>query len=251
MGAHGGAQEALRLGQLLGRFGAAEGFVSLEREFGVDDDGAGRFGQVDKAIGAAAVGQGGLKGEAVGRQGLLHDVGELDFPEGTARLLVREDVLQREDVAGEFFDIDLRAVDGFQPLLEFAQAAGGAGGGAVQRLGHLALHIGEALFHELEHGGLADRGGLGDVVQTAGEAFLPFGEGLDAVGHPFHLPQERVGHAGRACGGAQGEEEDEDERQKDAARDEDRRVVPGVGGAEDVHHRLPKSRSISDSLSST
>jgi hypothetical protein len=41
---------------------------------------------------------------------------QLDFPERAAGLLVRQDVLQRQDVARQLFDIRLRLVDGFQPL---------------------------------------------------------------------------------------------------------------------------------------
>ena len=68
--------------------------IGLQREFCIDDDGAGGIGQMDQAIGAASVTQGFLHRIAVGRQRLRHDIIQLDFTERAAGLLVAQDVLQ-------------------------------------------------------------------------------------------------------------------------------------------------------------
>src|SRR5687767_13737801 len=47
-------------------------------------------------------------------------------PKAPAGLLVGEDVLQAEHVAGQLLDLGLRPVDRLQPLLQLAERAGGA-----------------------------------------------------------------------------------------------------------------------------
>ena len=67
---------------------------------------------MDQTIRAFAVGKGGLPRIAVCWQSLGHDILQLNFTEGTARLLVGQDILQGKHIAGKFLDISLRLVDG-------------------------------------------------------------------------------------------------------------------------------------------
>ena len=60
------------------------------------------------------------------------------------------------------------------------KAAGGAGRGAVQRLGHLALHFGKPPLHHLQHCGLADGLSLADVMQPPRQPLLPVAKVLQA-----------------------------------------------------------------------
>ena len=106
-----------------------------------------------------------------------------------------------------------------------------------------------ACQRELES--LQSRSSDASLMQAARQPFLPFGEGLNAIRHPFHLPQHRPRHAGGGGRSAEGEEEHKDQRQQDRARDQDGRVVPGVFRSGNRDHRRPKSLSISASFSST
>ncbi len=53
---------------------------------------------------------------------------QLDLAKGAAGLLVRQDILQRQHIARELFDVGLCAVDGFQPLVQIAKGSRGAQG---------------------------------------------------------------------------------------------------------------------------
>ena len=121
MGAHGKTHAPCRFGQRCRGFGATQRLIGLERKLRIDHDGAGRVGQVDQAVRPPPVGKRGLHRIGIGRQRLADQIIQLDFPEGPARLLVGQDILQGQHIARQLFDIGLRLVDGFQPLVQFAQ----------------------------------------------------------------------------------------------------------------------------------
>ena len=94
MGAHGRAQSHVRFLHLTRVFRAAQGLVGFQRKLGINRQGAGRVGQMDQAIRPFAVRKRGLHRIGIGRQGLGHDVVQLNFTKSAARLFVGENVLQ-------------------------------------------------------------------------------------------------------------------------------------------------------------
>ena len=112
--------------------GLAQRVVALQRALRVDGDGARRVRERQQAVGAAAVGKRRL--EAVGRrrEDLAHQVGQLDFAEGTAHLLVGEDVLKAHHLAGKRHDVFLRLVDHGEPPFEARHRLQRAPGGGVE-----------------------------------------------------------------------------------------------------------------------
>jgi hypothetical protein len=233
---------------------AHECFVGLQRELRVDDDGARRVGQADHAICALAVRQGRLEGIGVGRQGLGHDIVQLDFPERAARLLVGQDVLKRQDIARQFLDLGLRAVDLFEFLLQLAERPRGAGRGAVQGLGHAFLHVFQPPFHRLQHAGLRAGLHVGDMAEPTGQPLLTLAEALHGLTEGADVVRQGFHRAGGTVGGAQrGDRQDQQQKKhdgRDGPRDDG-----GVGDVDDdvanLDHVRPKSRSISLSFSST
>ena len=153
-----------------------QSLVALQWKLGVDRDGAGRVGQFYEAVRAPAARQGRLKVVGRGRQGGLYQVLQLHFPEGAARLLVRQDVLQSDHLRGKLRNVLLRPVDHSQsfaqighgrrlalrlrvqsfadPLGEVAQSQVHRFGElpflAAQCVGDLGLGSGLALGHGLE-----------------------------------------------------------------------------------------------------
>jgi hypothetical protein len=130
------------------------------------------------------------------------------------------------------------------------KTAGGAGGGAVQRLGHLALHLGQAC--SISAAWRSARGlRLGDMVQPAGQPFLPVAQRCTA-GPARPPPQHRCRRAGRGAGaGAQDQARKPDDQQPAPAGNQDLGRVPGIALAEQRDHRRPNNRSMSWSFNST
>ena len=173
MGLNSGAELARGLDLCAVIVGGAQGLERLQRKLGVDDDGAGRVWQADQAVGPLAVRKRRLKGVGVGRQGLGDDVVELDFPERPARLLVRQNVLEAEDIAGQFLDIRLRLVYDGEALLQLRQRTCGALGGAVEAFAHVLLHGLQPPLHRLDHFGLGRGLHFGDMAEAASQLLLP------------------------------------------------------------------------------
>ena len=269
--------ERLRGGARFGVGGSiAQRLIGLEREFRVDHDRTRRVGQMDQAIRPLAVRQGLLQRIAVLGQRLGHDVGQLDFPEGPARLLVRQDVLQRQHIARELGDILLRAVDRGQPRLQFRQAfrgafgpalqllvhaflhvrqgAGGLHGIVVQPVGHLLLNGGQPRLHRLDDLRLGVGLGIRHGRQPAGQLFLPPAKRIDGAAHLVHLVDQRLGRLGGTADPAQGGDQQDHDQQAKGRSDQQGQgngVVQVKGHRADLHQVRPKSRSISDSFSST
>ena len=76
------------------------------------------------------------------RQGVLHQVVELDLAEGAARLLVGQHLLQADDLGRELADLLLRLVDAHQPLAQVGDDLARRLLGAVEPLvDHLAQRL--------------------------------------------------------------------------------------------------------------
>ena len=75
--------------------------------------------------GRVLVGERGLELVGAGGQAVAHDRLHPPLAEGAARLLVGEDVLQRDDFLGHAGDARLRGVDDGQPLVELAEIVAG------------------------------------------------------------------------------------------------------------------------------
>ena len=199
-----------------------------------------------QAIGAFAVRKRGLHGVAVGGQGALDDVVQLDFPERAARLLVRQDVLQGQHIARQLFDIRLRLVDGFQPGVQIPQAAGGAHGVALQRFRHQFGHLRQPLFQHLHHLALCLGLCFGHMMQATRQMLLSVRQRLHALAQLAHLPLQGL-HTAR---GLQRRVQDHQQDQRDDQCG-DPAQNQRVAEINRTAHRRPNSFSMSDSFSST
>ena len=154
----------------------AQGAVAFERELGVDGDRARRVGQMQQAVDTRAGGKRGLEFIGLGRQGVLHQVVQLDLAEGAARLLVGQHLLQADDLGREIADLLLRLVDAHQPLAQVGDDLAGRLLGAVEPLAH---DLGERLLL-LAQRTLDPLHGLGLLAERQGE-LLAHGLGLAAA----------------------------------------------------------------------
>ena len=200
----------------------ADGLEGLEGELGVHHHLEIAVGHADEAIGPGAVGQGGLIVIGAGGQGVGDDGLHARLAEGAARLLVGENVLKGDHLAGEAGDVGLGLIDDGQPLGQFLQMPGGALG----------------LFAQSR----ADAGG--DIVQPLGEHARDMGVAgrgnLRLLAHlPGHLGQTALQLAGVAAGGlvlagaaargAPAHEQGEQEQQKSERAASQGRLAPGDG----------------------
>ena len=103
----------------------AEQGEGLERKFGVDGERPGVAGQADDAIGPGAVGKRELEVVGARRQAVAHDRLHPSLSEGAARLLVGENVLERNHLARHVAEPRLRGVDDGEPFVELAEALAG------------------------------------------------------------------------------------------------------------------------------
>ncbi len=139
-----------RLARLLGArlVEQREGF---ERELGVDREHAGVARQADDAIGARIVGERGLELVGAGGQAVAHDRLHPPLAEGAARLLVGENVLQRDDFLGHAGDARLRGVDDGEPFVELAEVGAGGLRVAFEPGAEPRADVVEALRHHPRH----------------------------------------------------------------------------------------------------
>src|SRR3546814_20349631 len=66
--------------------------------------------QLQQAVGAPPVAEGGLEGVGRRRQCRLDQVAELDLAEGAARLLVGQDILQADPLGRQLAQVDRKSV---------------------------------------------------------------------------------------------------------------------------------------------
>ncbi len=148
---------------------------ALERELGVDGDRTRRIGQLQQAVDARAGRQSVLEFVGRWRQGVLHQVVELDLAEGAARLLVGQHFLQADDLGREIADLLLRLVDAHQPLAQ-------VGDDLARRL----LGPVEPLVHHGGQGALLFAQRLFDPLDGVGQRHLLVAHGLfGAAGAPL------------------------------------------------------------------
>ena len=203
---------------------------------------------MDQAIHPPAIRKRRLHRIGIRRQGLGHDVMQLNLAKSSTRLLVGQNVLQTQHIARQLFNVCLRLVDGFQPLLQVPQAARRPHRGTLQGLAHEPLHLGQAVLHQLDHRGLRQALRLGDVMEAACQPLLPFRQALHALRQPGHFLHQQGRHPAR---GAQHHQQQAKYEHKHPARQQNLRRVPRVGLPEQGDHRRPNNRSISASFSST
>ena len=209
---------------------------------------------MDQAIGPPPVRQRRLHRIGIGRHRLADDVVQLNFPEGAACLLVRQNVLQGQDVTRQLFDIRLRLVDRLKPLLKIAQRPGGARRRPLKAFGHALGHFRQPLLHQVQDLGLRHRLRLGHMGQATGKLLLPVRQGLHPLAKLAEVIGQWFGHAGRPRGGAHGQDDKNEKRQDQRRAAEDgkhQRVAQRIALSVDRDHVRPKSRSMSDSFSST
>ncbi len=252
--AHRRAHTPRRLGQFsIGR-GPAQRLIGLQREFAVDTDRPRRIGQMNKAIRPPPVRERRLQRVAVRRQRLGHDIRELNFPKRPARLLVRQNILQRQHITRQLGDIVLRLVDGLQPLLQFPKRLRRASRGALQVLGHRMAHLRQPLFHQLQQMRLRRRLRLGHMIEPACQLMLPIRQPLHPLPQLPHLIGQRFRQPRRPIGGPQREDQKEKDQKHHPCADHHRqnsRIVKSIRLITDLNHVRPNSRSISDSRNST
>ena len=99
-----------------------EGF---EREFGVDREHSGVARQANDAIGPRLVGERELELVGADGQAVAHDRLHPPLAEGAARLLVGQNVLQRNDFLGHAGHARLRGVDDGEPFVELVEVRAG------------------------------------------------------------------------------------------------------------------------------
>ena len=121
------------------------------------------------------------------RQGVLHQVVQLDLAEGAARLLVGQHFLQADDLGREIADLLLRLVDADQPLAQVGDDLAGRLLGAVEPLAH---DLGERLLL-LAQRTLDPLHGLGLLAQRQSE-LLAHGLGLAAAAAGQHQDQHQA-----------------------------------------------------------
>ena len=176
---------SLQGGAIARRHGAQRA-VALERELGVDADRARRVGQMQQAVDARPGGQRRLEFVGLRRQGVLHQVVQLDLAEGAARLLVGQHFLQADDLGREVADLLLRLVDADQPLAQVGDDLAGRLLGAVEPLAH---DLGQRLLL-LAQRTLDPLHGLGLLAERQGE-LLAHGLGLAAAAAGQHQDQHQ------------------------------------------------------------
>jgi hypothetical protein len=115
-----------------------EGF---KREFGVEGEHARVAGEADDAIGPRAAGERELKFVGACRQAVAHDRLHAPLAESAARLLVRQNVLQRNDLLGHARQPGVCGVDHRQPLVELAQIVAGGPGVGLQPIAQALTHM--------------------------------------------------------------------------------------------------------------
>ena len=125
---HRGSEKAFGFELFAFRRGYAQRIVAFQRKFGVNDDGAGRIGQSEHAVGPFGVGQHHLKLVSGGRQRVGYQIVELNFAESAARLFVGQDFLQRNDLLGQRGNLLLGDVDFRQTFAQRLQGFGGLSG---------------------------------------------------------------------------------------------------------------------------
>ena len=209
---------------------------------------------MDQAIRALPVRERRLHCETVRGQRLADDIVQLNLSESATGLLVRQDVLQAQHIAGKLLDIGLRLVDRLEPLMQVSQRARRACRGAMQAFRHAARNLGQTPFHQGEHLGLARGLRLGDVMQAAGQLLLPVREALHPLSEKVHLADHRVHRTGLTARSAQhGDHQDQQDNKCRAAEQkaERQRVVQGQGHIAKLDHVRPNSLSISLSFNST
>ena len=150
----------------------AQRVIALERELGVDHDRPRRVGQLDQAVGALAVGERRLEFIGRGRQDVAYQVLELDLAEGAARLLVGQDVLQADDLAGQLGEVLLGGVDDGEPRLDVADRLLGADRGLLEAVAEALGYRVEALLERLVDGRLCRGAGLGHLGEPAAQLLL-------------------------------------------------------------------------------
>ncbi len=122
-----------------------------------------------------------------GRQDARDQVVQLHLAEGAAGLLVIEEVLQADDLAGEAGDVTLGLVDHFQVLGQLAEL--------FRRLRRRRLQpVAEPFSHGVEP--IVQRAGqlrpvrrrlLGQLAEPAGKLALGAQQGLRGLPHPLQL----------------------------------------------------------------
>ena len=145
----------------------AQQVIALERELGVDRDRARRVGQLQQAVDPRTVRESRLEIVGRGRQRALHQVVQLHFAEGAARLLVGQDVLQPDDLGRQVADLLLRRVDPDQPLAQVGDD-----------LARGLLALGQAFVDHRGQRPLLFAQRLLDPLHGVGEGHLPLACGL-------------------------------------------------------------------------
>ena len=122
----------------------AQGGETFERKLRVDREKAAVAGQADDAIGPRTVRQRELEVVGARRKAVAHDRLHPPLPEGAARLLVGENVLQRHDLARHFGQPRLRRVDHREALVQLAEVFAGPPGLALDSGAEPVAHAAEA-----------------------------------------------------------------------------------------------------------
>jgi hypothetical protein len=143
---------SLHLLNLVGGF--PQGSVAFQGKLGVDPDRARRVRQLKQAVNPAALADGHLKAIAVGRQGRAHQILQLDLAEGTAGLLVGQDVLQADHLGGKLGDVLLGLVDDRQALAQIGKRGLALLGGDLKPVADPLGEVRQALLQGLGDGAL-------------------------------------------------------------------------------------------------
>jgi hypothetical protein len=179
---------------------------------------AARNRQAHDAVGPRAVGQGCLEREGAGRELIADDRLHPPLPIGAAGLLVGQDVLEPDDLAGEARQVLLSRIDDGEPLVELRQILGLVAGGGLKPLPDPVLQPVDPFRDHAYEVALSGTEDLGHGPHPAGPFRLDSGE----FGHPVvHLPRPLRCHGGFKSplpAGPQQQHGDEEQETKAQAR---------------------------------
>jgi hypothetical protein len=174
----------------------------------------------DHAIRPLAIGERRLELVGGGRQRVAHDRLHAALAEGAARLLVGEDVLERQHLARETGQVLLRRVDHGEALVELRQVLDRLLHVLLEVVPHAVLQAVEALGDQPNEISLARAEDLADRLHAAGHLGLLAGDGRHLL-LDLALALDRGGGldgaAARGAPGGQGEQDQHEHRRGEQA----------------------------------
>src|SRR5205085_8493852 len=137
-----------------------------ERELRVDHETARVAGEAHEAVRPGAVRERALELEGAAGQAVADDRLHAALAVGAAGLLVREDLLQPDDLAGELGQVLLRRVDDREALVQLREVLVLVAGRALEALADPVLQAIEALRDQAHELALARAEDLGHGLQA-------------------------------------------------------------------------------------